>query len=244
MDSRCEILIEKIYQELEDELSSRGISLEAVDDYFFEYEKEELENILEDIALNYLNRKNIWEKRIIEENLGSEETCEAENLKDKLESLNGNKISKETKTTFKDPNYNEEGYDKDGYDVLGWSKSDYHKTTKTKYNRNGYDREGYNALNWSKSGDHRITKTKFDENGYDDEGYSILGWSKSGYHKITKTKFNESNYNERGYDIHGWNGKNYNEKTNSLYNEEGYDRSGMKKTIWERLKSSFSLTKN
>lgn len=230
MDKKCEILIEKIYQKLEYELSSRGISLEAVDDYFFEYEKEELENILEDIALNYLNRKKKWEKRIIEENLGAQKTYETKPSTGK---------SEKNSTIYKDPKYNDDGYDKDGYDILGWSKEGYHKTTKTKYNRNGYDKDGYNALNWSKSGDHRITKTKYDETGYDEEGYSISGWSKDGYHKTTKTKFNE-----RGYDIHGWNEKNHNEKTDSLYSEEGYDRNGNKKPIWERLKSSFSPAKN
>ncbi len=216
MDERCEILIEKIYRELEGELSRRGISLEAVDDYFFDYERDELEDILEDITLNYLNRRKVWERRIIEDNLGAEETYEDEGLEGGSENPNGDKVLKDTKAPFKDPRYDEEGYDKDGYDILGWSKSGYHKTTQTRYNIGGYDREGYNALNWSKSGTHKITKTEYDENGY----------------------------NERGYDIYGWNKEGYNEKTNSLYNEEGYDRSGNRKPIWERVKSSLFPTKN
>lgn len=230
MDSRCEILIEKIYKELENILNDRGISLEALDDYFYEYEKDELEDILEDITLNYLNRREKWAKRIIEENLGSEEVYEPIQSKGEIE---------ETKVVFKDLKYNENGYDKEGYDILGWSRAGYHKTTKTKYNRNGYDIDGYNSSDWSKAGEHKITKSKYDESGYDEEGYNTLGWSGLGYHKTTKTK-----YNEDGYDIDGWNENNYNEKTNSRYDENERDRNGNKKTILEKIKSSFSLTRN
>lgn len=230
MDKRCEVLTEKIYKELEKELSRRGILLEALDDYFYEHEKEELEDILEDITLNYLNRREKWIRRIIEENLGSEEVYESNLSVDKAE---------EAQLVFKDLKYDESGYDKEGYDILGWSRSGYHKTTKTKYNRNGYDIEGYNASNWSKSGDHKATDTKYDESGYNEEGYSVSGWSEAGIHRATKTK-----YNEAGYDIDGWNESNYNEKTGSMYDEDGLDRSGNKKTILKRIKSTFSLAKN
>lgn len=229
MNSRCEILIEKIYKELEVELNKRGILLEALDDYFYEHEKEELEDILEDITLNYLNRREKWLKRIIEENLESEEICES--LSD-IESI------EKTKVMFKDLNYDDKGYDREGYDVLGWSRTGYHKTTKTKYNRNGYDIDGYNSSNWSKCGDHKVTNSKYDESGYNEEGYDILGWSRIGTHKATKTK-----YNEAGYDIDGWSESGYNEKTGSIYDETGLDRSGNKKTILKRIKSSFSLIK-
>lgn len=230
MDSRCEILIEKIYKELENRLKSSGLTLEALDDYFYEYEKEELEDILEDITLNYLNRREKWVKRIIEENLEGEETYEDSPTTESIEKPKGE---------YKDLNYNDEGYDKEGYDIFGWSKDGYHKTTKTKYNKNGYDMEGYNVSNWSKIGHHRITGSNYDENGYDEEGYNILGWSLSGNHKMTKT-----NYNEAGYDIEGWNESGFNVKTASTYDQNGLDRNGNKKNILKRIKSTFSLLKN
>lgn len=234
MDSRCEVLIEKIYGQLKEVLKSYDIVLEDLDDYFYEYEKEELEDILEDIRLNYLNRRYKWEKRIVEETLG-EGTYE--NNPEGSEGDAGQKQSVEV--LFTDSKYDEDGYDTEGCDILGWSREGYHKTTGTRYNRDGYDREGYTELNWSKKGIHKTTGTEYNEAGYDIAGYDTSGWSIEGVNKRTQTMFDEAGYNKKGYDIQGWNKQGYNEKTGTLYDEGGFDREGNKETILQKIKSIF-----
>lgn len=61
-------LIKKIYKHLKSNLALDYIALTSVEEYFNDYEENELEEILEDVAYNYNNRRIYWFNQIKKSN--------------------------------------------------------------------------------------------------------------------------------------------------------------------------------
>lgn len=59
-------VIKKIHKKLHNEISSRYVSLESCKEFFDGYDLEELEEIYEDVVINYNGRRELYIRKIKE----------------------------------------------------------------------------------------------------------------------------------------------------------------------------------